>query len=302
MKKLRSFRMIFAILVCFCMLVSVTCFVGADLGDFGGDGDYGGGDGGGDYGGGYSWDGDTRSSGSDEPTDPIVVVIVIAAFVIYGIYTVIKAKVQNKKGTNKLLGAETASDEDILPIDDYVDLDPQFDQNALEQKLKELYVQMQTCWTAKDLSSLRPYFSDALYARLDRQLDAHRAEHHTNYVENITVLEVSPSGFYQQAGMDHIIVLVSARITDYTLSDETGELLSGSKTAQKVMTYEYDMIRTSGKTSDTEENTQVTVCPNCGAPISINRTAKCPYCDSIITVEHQSFVIDNIKGVSQKTL
>lgn len=68
------------------------------------------------------------------------------------------------------------------------------------------------------------------------------------------------------------------------------------------MTYEYDLIRPSGKTSGAEGDTHITNCPNCGAPLNINRTAKCPYCDSILTVDHESFVINHIKGISQKTL
>ena len=38
--------------------------------------------------------------------------------------------------------------------------------------------------------------------------------------------------------------------------------------------------------------------PDCG---TINRTAKCPYCDSIVTVEAHDWAVSNIKGLSQRT-
>ena len=41
-------------------------------------------------------------------------------------------------------------------------------------------------------------------------------------------------------------------------------------------------------------------CPNCGAPVEINKTARCPYCGSN-TTENDEFVINTIKGVSQRT-
>ena len=42
-------------------------------------------------------------------------------------------------------------------------------------------------------------------------------------------------------------------------------------------------------------------CPNCGAPVELNASAKCLYCGSIITAESQTFVLNGIRGISQKT-
>lgn len=77
----------FAVTICICLLVSIACFASADLGDFGGDGDYGGGDygGGDDFGGDYDWDdsGSRSSSGSSvEVADPVVVIIALSGFAI----------------------------------------------------------------------------------------------------------------------------------------------------------------------------------------------------------------------------
>lgn len=305
MKNKGLFRALVSLLVCLCLLVGTACFVSADLGDFGGDGDYGGGGdfGGDDFGGGFDFDAGSRSSGdSDGEFDPVVTVIVLGAFAVYAVILIVKNKRTGGSSSKFAPGATPTPDENIMPIENYTALDPKFDAAALEQKLSNLYVQMQQNWTAKDISPLRPYFSDSLFAQLERQLDTYRVSKRTNYVERIAVLDVSLRGYYRQAGSDHIIADVCARITDYVLSDTTGEIVSGSKTAEKIMTYEYDLIRPSGKTSDSENDTHVTNCPNCGAPVNINRTAKCPYCDSIITVDHQTFVINNIKGVSQRTL
>ena len=43
------------------------------------------------------------------------------------------------------------------------------------------------------------------------------------------------------------------------------------------------------------------ICPNCGAPVNINQTAKCEYCDSVITVENHDFVLSSIRGLAQRT-
>ena len=68
------------------------------------------------------------------------------------------------------------------------------------------------------------------------------------------------------------------------------------------MTYEWDVCRASGrKTAESQEITQIN-CPNCGAPLSINTTAKCPYCDSVITLDSHDWAITAIKGISQQTM
>ena len=67
------------------------------------------------------------------------------------------------------------------------------------------------------------------------------------------------------------------------------------------MTYEWLLTRTSGQLTGEQEAVQSVVCPHCGATLNINKTAKCDYCGSIITVEEHGFVISSIKGLSQRT-
>ena len=67
------------------------------------------------------------------------------------------------------------------------------------------------------------------------------------------------------------------------------------------MEYEWTLTRKRGIRTGVNDGIRVQNCPNCGAAININRTAKCPYCDSIITVEAHDWAVSNIKGLSQRT-
>lgn len=295
MKNKRALRILTALLLCISLLLSLCAFAGADFGDFGGDGDYGGGGDGGDWD--FDWgdSGGTRVIASDGTTTStlIMFVILVALLVIF---------MSRNKKKNNTAGPAPTDTSTLTPIAQYTALDPGFSASELEAKLSNLYVQMQQCWTAKDISSLRPYFSDTFYAQMERQLDAHKAAHRTNHIDDIEVQSVKLLGYRQQAGTDEIIAEVQAKIVDYTVEDATGGLVSGSTTAKKLMTYEYLLTRPTGKTTLSEDRTAVTVCPNCGAPVSISRTAECPFCGSIITVSNETFVINGIRGISQKTL
>lgn len=122
----------------------------------------------------------------------------------------------------------------LRPMSEYASLDPAFDQQAFAEKLSNLYVKMQNAWTDKDIEPLRPYFTDAIFAQMERQLNAYKVKGYTNYVERIAVLSVKTRGVKQSGGEDHIYVELQTRIVDYTLEDAIGNLVSGNKAREKV--------------------------------------------------------------------
>ncbi len=272
---------------------------GGDYGSYGGDyGGYGGGSYGGSYYGGYPGFYD-QDDGSEDGADPAVILFVIAVITL-----IILANMKRqgrKRGMRREVPVMTREPSKGKPISAYREIDPGFDEAAFSEKLSNLYVQMQDGWTKKDIAPLRPYFTDAFFAQMERQLEQKKAAHETNYVERIAVLSAAPTSWYQENGMDHIVAVLQTRIVDYTLNDDTGELVSGSRTAEKFMTYEWDLARETG--SRTEKNPEIRTvnCPNCGAPVRINATAKCPYCGSVITVKQKDWAITGIRGLAQRT-
>lgn len=228
-------------------------------------------------------------------------VIVLIGAVIFGIF-VLKGKIDEKKKPKRVVVEDSFDTSKLMDMGYYADKDPNFSKADMREKVSNLYVQMQNAWTAKDFSPMRPYFSDALYAQFDRQLNTLRRRNMTNYVDNITVLGVKFEGWYQEAGQDCLSLKLRTRITDYTVSDQTGEITSGSKKKEKFMTYRWILSRTSGTQTGVSSGTTTVNCPNCAAVLNINKTAKCPYCDSIVTVDQHDWVITAIQGLSQETV
>ncbi len=296
-----------------CLLFCLTLLAPAALADFGsfsGDSDYGGSW----DSGGSSWDSDWDSdwdSGSDYDYDSGEAislaflfdgpwgVIILVAIVLY--YVLSRYRGRNRQQRTPVApGAQRTAAASLQPMESYSGKDPNFDPAELSQRLSNWYVQMQNCWTAGDMTSLRPCFTDVMYTQFERQLESMKQQGLVNYVERISVLGVELKGWQERGGEDHIIAELRTRIVDYTVNAD-GEVVSGSKAAEKFMTYEWDLTRPAGQLTQNGDQMQVVNCPNCGAPLSMNESAKCPYCDSVITLESHDWVICSIKGISQQT-
>ena len=289
------------------LLMMLPAFAGADFGDFSGDSDYGGSwDSGSDWSS-SSWDSD-YSSGSyyDDDSDVSgidigISVAVMAAIVVLSLIFDVSEKRKKKKQQNKPQGAQRTPDSRLQPLGDLAVTDPSFDANAMQEKISNLYVQMQNCWTDKNIESLRPYFTDAFFTQMERQLNGLKSRGLTNHVDRIAVLGVNLRGFYKQGGDEHLIVELRTRIVDYTVQDSDKKLVSGDRNREKFMTYEWDMCRAEGSVTTREGAMQSVSCPGCGAPLSINTTAKCPYCGRVVTLDEHDWALCAIKGISQTT-
>ena len=296
----RIFRRLLLLMLCLSVLLLLALPCSADFGDFSGSSDY-------DYGSSdssydYDSDSDSSSSSSEESGGSGRGIFGLSVICV-GIWILIeyakKKRKANRRGT--VQSTQSTATCNLTPMSSYRGLDPGYREDDLTAKISNLYVQMQNAWTQKDIMVIRPHCTDRFYTQMDRQLEQKRQRHETNYVERIAVLGVTLDGFVQTGGNDVIYATVRTRIIDYTLNDDTGKLVCGSRTQEKFMTYEWELVRQSGVTTQAEAGQKTVNCPNCGAPVELNASAKCLYCGSIITAESQTFVLNGIRGISQKT-
>ena len=298
-----------AVLLAVLLLVLVPIAALADAGDFGGDVDFGG-DFDFDFDSGSDWD---SGSDSDFSFIPIIgggggsgwVFVVIVVIVLYII-------LKNRKGGSgkgggsgsagpRPQGAKRTTQDPNAKAEGLRRLkakDPGFSEEALLSRVSNMYVQLQNAWQDKKWEPIRIMMADALYHQFARQLDAYIQGRRTNHVERISVLSAETAAVSEDAVNDIITVLLKTRIVDYVTSDDTGELLSGSRTAEKFMTYEWTMIRAKDVTTEAvgeDGAVNHSNCPNCGAPIAINQSGKCEYCGSVLTAGKYDWIISSIR-------
>ena len=274
----------------------------ADFGDFSGDSDFGGGWDSGDSGwdsGDSGWDSDSGGSysgggsGSMSGSEAVVILVVIVVIIIVSASS-------GKKKSNTVI-PPTVNTAPLRRIEEYLAIDPSFNAEQFRDKVSNLYVQFQNAWQNKDLSSLRPYLTDIYYSQMDNQLNRYRQNRQTNMVERIAVLKTELMGWKQESGLDEMVVKLDTRIVDYVVDDATGNIVRGSRTAEKFMTYEWTLVRTTGVTTSRSTGTTGQTCPYCGANVNINQTTVCEYCGSVLTTDKFDWAVSNIKALSQRT-
>lgn len=302
-----NFKRIAVLAAVIAALIIWTIPFSADLGDYSGDSDFGGFS---DWGSSSDTDYDYDSGadignvfflgdGGGGGSITVIILIILALFIYFKF---IKGNSGNTQNHGPVAQGATGVDRSTLrPIAELKAEDPLFSEDSFKEKLSNLYVQMQNCCTAKDLAPLRPYVTDNLYAQFDRQVDLLRKANQTNRIDRISVLGVDILGYNSDGANNTVYVEMRTRITDYIIDDRTGALVRGSNTAEKFMVYEWALIRSKGKKTSAAEENKVVNCPNCGAPVNVNHTARCEYCNSIITTNEFDWALSSVKAISQRT-
>lgn len=295
--------------VCIVLAVVVCLFAAVTVRGFGNDGI------GSDYGGGGGYDGGgSRSYGDSDGGSYLFggdggdglgcggALTVFAIILVIGLILAIRERFR-KGGTPVVTNVSRTPDSQLKPIEDYIaNVDPGFSAADMRSKLSNLYVQLQNSWSNMDLTPLRPYLTDELYNQSEIQLEEHRKLNRKPNVERVAVLGTNIRGWFSRDGMDHVIAEITAKMVVYYTDNATGKVVLGDMKAEKFMTYEWDVARTSGQKTSAAEELKTVNCPNCGAPVAINKSAKCPYCESVITLSEHDWVLTGIKSISQRTV
>jgi predicted lipid-binding transport protein (Tim44 family) len=109
-------------------------------------------------------------------------------------------------------------------------MDPRFDPVGFAAGAKLQFANVQSALAARELGALRDRLAPDMLANLQRQLDELRAARQTNYVGSIDIEQAEVSEAWQENGQDYVTVYFNGRLIDYTVDDQTGNVVNGSKT------------------------------------------------------------------------
>ncbi|MBV8669833.1 MAG: TIM44-like domain-containing protein [Candidatus Eremiobacteraeota bacterium] len=171
--------------------------------------------------------------------------------------------------------------------------DPNFDQAAFLDRAQTAFFKLQQAWQARNQDLARDVMSDALYERHKMQTDQLIANHQIDMLENIVIGHAGIVGVNAATPYDSIVVAISATMTDYTIDENTKQVVSGNKFPQ-TFTERWTFIRRADAKSTAGSTQLASSCPSCGAPLSL-QNGRCTYCGAPVRTSSSDWVVDSIE-------
>jgi Tim44-like domain len=177
--------------------------------------------------------------------------------------------------------------------------DPNFNQQMFLDRAQAAFFALQKAWMDRNLEPARVYMSDGIYHRWKTQIDAMIAAHKKNMLDSLVIGGVQIVKVQTDPNFDTITVRIDASAADYEVDDTTAnKVIYGSRQNQNFTEY-WTFIRSGSARTKAGEGAEVTQCPNCGAPLSINESGVCSYCKAVVTSGQFGWVLDNITQASE---
>jgi predicted lipid-binding transport protein (Tim44 family) len=171
--------------------------------------------------------------------------------------------------------------------------DPNFDERAFLDRAQTAFFKLQQAWTARNQDLARDVMSDALYERHKMQTDQLIAAHQIDMLENIVIGSARVIDVHPGVAFDSISVAFTASMTDYTIDEQTKQVVSGDR-YQQPFTEIWTFIRRADAKSVVGATAMASTCPNCGAPLHTTG-GKCDYCGSYPRTTSSDWVVDTIE-------
>ena len=175
--------------------------------------------------------------------------------------------------------------------------DPNFNEQMFLDRAQAAFFALQQAWMNRNLEPARIYMSDGIYHRWKVQVDGMIAAHKRNVLENLVIGGVRIVKVQTDPNFDALTVRIDASAADYEV-DDNNRILSGSRQNQPFTEY-WTFIRSGSARTRAGEGAEITQCPNCGAPLSINESGVCSYCKAVVTSGQFGWVLDNITQASE---
>lgn len=171
--------------------------------------------------------------------------------------------------------------------------DPAFSERQFLDRAQAAFFLLQKAWMERDLSISRAVMSEGIYQRWKIQIDQMVAAHKKNILENLFVAGEEIVKVERDQRLEAITVRIRASAADYEVDEQTGKIIFGSKQDQPFTEY-WTFMRSAGTKTLAQGGVTESKCPNCGAPLTINESGVCRYCNVVVTSGTFDWVLDNI--------
>ncbi len=121
------------------------------------------------------------------------------------------------------------ADEVQRGLDEIRRFDPSFTEESFKEAAEDMFFRIQAGWMNRSLDGIENMVTPEMASYFREEFAKMKREGKINRLENIAVRKVEPTEVWQESGKDYITVLYTANLLDYTVDDQSGNVVQGDK-------------------------------------------------------------------------
>jgi predicted lipid-binding transport protein (Tim44 family) len=108
-------------------------------------------------------------------------------------------------------------------------MDAAFDPQRFSDTASDIFFKVQGAWMGRDMTPARDVLTPEMYEAMQKDCERLRAERRIDHLENIAVRAVDVTEAWQESGRDYVTVRFLANMLDYTIDEQTNQVIAGSR-------------------------------------------------------------------------
>ncbi len=162
--------------------------------------------------------------------------------------------------------------------------------NELISKFSNIYIMLLYSIMTNDISRVKHYLSDNLYHKYKYIIDNHITNNETQMYDELNVYKINIENRNIINNKEIVKVKLISRYMDYIIDNETKKIKNGVNT-HRIEKTNYLIFE---KNLNLQDNKIVHTCPNCGANMDVNFSGICQYCNQIIDMKNEDYILMDI--------
>ncbi len=121
------------------------------------------------------------------------------------------------------------TDEARKGLDEIRRLDTGFNEESFKETVEDLFFRIQAAWMNRNLDGTANILTPEMAVYFSDEFAKMKQQGRINRLENIAVRKVEFAEAWQESGKDYITVFFTANLLDYTVDDQSGQVVQGDK-------------------------------------------------------------------------
>ena len=169
---------------------------------------------------------------------------------------------------------------------------PGFSWGEFQARARMIFNELQTAWSTLVWEKARPFETDNIFQMHRYWIDAYKRQGLRNALDQCQITAMQPVKIKVDTFYNSITLRIFAQGYDYTV-DQNGKVVAGSNKKLRQWSEYWTFVRYS-KAKPGPARADLN-CPNCGAPLKVNASGICEYCNGKITSGEFDWVLSKIE-------